>query len=140
MGRTYEWRIFAFVGLVLTAQSFIDIVPAGPWDSRSFSRGIVGLIGLSCLYLAWFRLTFDSKGVAPVIERWKKPEETWINVVLVGLALLLSIKILVWQELDTFMPEPAGMILGVIGLLIVLNGAYVGLITVGVLSPSPEEE
>lgn len=128
------------MGVVLTALSFIDIVPAGPWDSRSFSRGIVGLIGLSCIYLAWFRLVFDSKGVAPIIERWKKPEDTWINVVLFGLALLLSIKILVWQNWDAFLPEPAGMILGVIGLLIVLNGAYVGMITVGVLSPSSEEE
>ncbi|MBT61044.1 MAG: hypothetical protein CMA63_05785 [Euryarchaeota archaeon] len=140
MGRIHEWRGFAFIGVVLVAQAFVDFAPAGPWDSRSFSRGMIGLVGLACLYLAWFRFTFDQKGVAPTINLWSNPKETWLNVVLVGLGLLMAIKIAVWQQWSDVLPEPATMILAVIGLLIVLNGLYVGIITVGVLAPSSEEE
>ena len=140
MGRTLEWRWFAIVGVFFVAQSFIDITPEGPLDSRSFSRGMLGLVGLTLLYLAWFRWAFDRKGVAPTINLWASPEETWRNVLLFGLGCLLFVKVMSWADLKDWVPEPTGMLLTLIGSLVILNALYVGLITVGPLAPSSEEE
>jgi len=140
MGRTHEWRWFAVVGVVFVAQSFVDLTPEGPWDSRSFSRGMLGLVGLTLLYLAWFRWAFDRKGVAPTINLWVAPEDTWRNVLLFGLGCLLCVKVLVWADVKELVPEPTGMILTLIGSLVVLNAIYVGLVTVGPLASSSEEE
>ena len=76
-----EAKIFGIVGLLLVAQTFLDLAPAGPWDSRSFSRGAIGLVGLVLLYISWFRFTFDRKGIAPVVTLWKSPKSTSINVI-----------------------------------------------------------
>ena len=140
MGRTLEWRWFALAGVILVAQSFVDITPGGPWNSRSFSRGLVGLVGLMCIYIAWFRWAFDRKGVAPTTNLWKTPEETWRNVLLFGLSCLLIVKITVWLEYSEWFPEPTGMILTLIGCLVILNALYVGLVTVGQLAASSEVE
>tara|TARA_B100000767_G_C19764197_1_gene536651 strand:+ start:2521 stop:2997 length:477 start_codon:yes stop_codon:yes gene_type:complete len=140
MGRTLEWRWFAVAGVILVAQSFIDITPEGPWNSRSFSRGMVGLTGLICIYIGWFRWAFDRKGVAPTTNLWKNPEETWRNVLLFGLGCLLLVKAMVWLDFSEWFPEPTGMILTLIGSLVILNAVYVGLITVGPLASSSEEE
>ena len=51
-------------GVLLLAQSFVDLVPEGPWGSASFTRGVLGLAGMVLLYLAWFRSTFGFYGVA----------------------------------------------------------------------------
>ncbi len=140
MGRTLEWRGFAIFGVLLVGQSFVDFTPEGPWDSRSFSRGMLGLVGLLCLYLAWFRWAFDRKGLAPTIDLWTTPEETWRDVLVFGLGCLLFVKVTTWFELTGWMPEPSGMILTLIGCLIVLNALYVGLVTIGPLVPLTEEE
>ena len=140
MGGTVEWRWFAVSGLLLVAQSFVDITPEGPWDSRSFSRGLVGLAGLTCMYLGWFRWAFNRKGVAPTIDLWSAPEKTWKTVVAVGFGFLLAVQLLVWFELNGLVPEPTAMILTLLGLMTVLNGVYVGLLTVGPLAQSSEEE
>ena len=140
MGRTLEWRWFATIGVFFVAQSFIDITPEGPWESRSFSRGILGLVGLTLLYVAWFRWAFDRKGVAPTINLWASPEETWRNVLLFGLGCLLFVKGMTWAGVKDFTPEPTGMLLTLIGSLAILNALYVGLVTVGPLASSSEEE
>ena len=140
MGRTLEWRWLAVAGVVLIAQTFVDFTPEGPWNSRSFSRGLVGLTGLICLYVAWFRWAFDRKGVAPTTNLWKTPEDTWMNVLLFGLSCLLAVKVMVWLDYTESFPEPTGMILTLIGSLVILNALYVGLITVGPLASSSEEE
>ena len=140
MGRTVEWRWFAASGVVLVAQAFVDFTPEGPWNSRSFSRGIVGLVGLSLLYLSWFRWAFDRKGVAPTINLWKTPQDTWQNVLIAGLSMLVAVKFLVWTGMDAHAPEPTGMILTLVGSMVVLNAVYVGLLTVGPLAKPDEEE
>ena len=140
MGRTPEWRWFAIVGVFFVAQAFIDITPEGPWDSRSFSRGVLGLVGLTLLYLAWFRWAFDRKGIAPTVNLWASPEETWRNVLLFGLGCLFFVKVVTWTNRNEWMPEPTGMLLTLIGSLVILNALYVGLITVGPLASSSEEE
>lgn len=78
--------------------------------------------------------------MAPTTNLWKTPEETWRNVLLFGLSCLLIVKIIVWLEYSEWFPEPTGMILMLIGCLVILNALYVGLVTVGPLAASSEEE
>lgn len=139
MERTHDWRWLAVLGLLGVVQGFFDFAPAGPWDSASFSRGVVGLGGLACLYLAWFRYTFDINGVAPTMDRWKNPEQSWLNVVLFGLLSLAAVKLSTWSGVDENLPEPTGMLVTLIGCLAILNGLYVGLVVQGPFKIREEE-
>ena len=60
-------------GVVLIGQTFTDLAPEGPWDSASFTRGVLGLLGMLMVYMAWFKQTFGVYGVAPTVDRWKHP-------------------------------------------------------------------
>ena len=139
MERTHTWRWLAVLGVLGVAQGFIDLAPAGPWDSASFSRGVIGLGGLVCLYLAWFRYTFDINGVAPTLDRWENPEESWLNVVLFGLLSIAAVKLSIWSGIDEHLPAPTGMLATLIGCLALLNGLYVGLVVQGPFKIREEE-
>ena len=135
MGAKAEWRVFAAIGTILVAITFTDLSPEGPWDDSTFTSGSLGLIGLILLYLAWFRLTFETKGVVPTMDLWKDPEGTSPSVIGVGL-VVLGIAYAVGR-ID-FFPEPAGLILSLIGLLVTTNGVYVWMSTAGPLSSEEE--
>ena len=125
------------VGIVLVLQTFTDMAPAGPWDSSSFTRGVLGLLGMSLVYLAWFKRTFGVYGVAPTVNRWAQPSSSWLRAVVFGLASLVTGRILGLGWFEGFVPEPAGLLMTLIGMLAVMNGAYVWLVTSG---PLLEEE
>ena len=129
----------AAAGTVLVVQTFLNIAPSGPWDSASFSRGVLGLAGLCFLYLAWYERTFGSFGIAPTVDRWENPEDTWLSVVVFGLVCLVLTRLLSLFDAGDFAPEPAGLILALIGLLTITNGAYVWLSTAGILTDIEEE-
>ena len=135
MGAKAEWRVFAAIGTILVAITFTDLSPEGPWNDSTFTSGSLGLIGLMLLYLAWFRLTFETKGVVPTMDLWKDPEGTSSTVIGVGL-VILGIAYAVGR-ID-FFPEPAGLILSLIGLLVTTNGIYVWMSTAGPLSSEEE--
>ena len=135
MGAKVEWRVFAAIGTILVAITFTDLSPEGPWNESTFTSGSLGLIGLMLLYLAWFRLTFETKGVVPTMDLWKDPEGTSSTVIGVGL-VILGIAYAVGR-ID-FFPEPAGLILSLIGLLVTTNGIYVWMSTAGPLSSEEE--
>ena len=135
MGAKAEWRVFAAIGTILVAITFTDLSPEGPWNDSTFTSGSLGLIGLMLLYLAWFRLTFETKGVVPTMNLWKDPEGTSPSVIGVGL-VILGIAYAVGR-ID-FFPEPAGLILSLIGLLVTTNGIYVWMSTAGPLSSEEE--
>ena len=135
MGAKAEWRVFAAIGTILVAITFTDLSPQGPWNDSTFTSGSLGLIGLMLLYLAWFRLTFEAKGVVPTMDLWKDPEGTSPSVIGVGL-VILGIAYAVGR-ID-FFPEPAGLILSLIGLLVTTNGIYVWMSTAGPLSSEEE--
>ena len=124
-------------GLVFLSFSLFEFLPAGPWLDASFSRGISGLIGLSLIYLSWFEHVFNKFGVIPSIELWEHPEATWKKVVGIGFVILG----LAWASGNTSLgealPEPAAMLLMLIGLLIAYTGFYAFLVTDG---PLKEEE
>ncbi|HIL49521.1 MAG TPA: hypothetical protein EYG23_00515, partial [Candidatus Poseidoniales archaeon] len=55
-----EWRIHAVAGsLLLLDVLTIGLAPAGPWDSKSFTLGVMGMTGLCLCYVAWYRVTFS---------------------------------------------------------------------------------
>ena len=135
MGAKAEWRVFAAIGTILVAVTFTDLSPEGPWNDSTFTSGSLGLTGLMLLYLAWFRLTFETKGVVPTMDLWKDPEGTSPSVIGVGL-VILGIAYAVGR-ID-FFPEPAGLILSLIGLLVTTNGIYVWMSTAGPLSSEEE--
>ncbi len=135
MGEKPEWRGFAVIGVILVAITFTDLSPKGPWDDATFTSGSFGLIGLSFLYLAWFRLTFEKKGVVPTLDIWSDPEGSSPTVIGTGL-VILGIAYAVGR-ID-FFPEPAGLILSLIGLLVTTNGFYVWMSTAGPLSSEEE--
>ena len=124
-------------GLIFVSFAFVDFLPAGPWLDASFSRGMSGLLGLSFIYLSWFEYIFDGFGVVPSINRWKQPESTWKTVTLSRIGILA----LSWISGNTMfgdaLPEPSGMILMLIGLLVTYSGLYAYLVTTG---PLREEE
>ena len=135
MGEKPEWRGFAAIGTVLVAITFTDLSPKGPWNDATFTSGSIGLIGLSFIYLAWFRLTFEKKGVVPTLDLWRDPGQTSLTVMGVGI-VTLGIAYAVGRI--EFFPEPAGLILSLIGLLVTTNGFYVWMSTEGPLSSEEE--
>ena len=128
-----EWRAHPGIGIILLLATLIlKLAPTGPWDSESFSLGVIGLTGLTLLYVAWYRLTFQRKGLVPWMDLWKDPERSSRSVIAVGMAIIAA----AWRAgnvVEETVPKPAGLILTLVGLLVLLNGIYVYL-SVGPLS------
>lgn len=125
-------------GVLLVGQTFTDLAPDGPWSSASFTRGVLGLAGLLALYLVWFKQTFGVYGIAPTVDRWASPSTSWLNVVLFGLGCLVATRLIrLFDDGDVF-PEPAGLLLALMGCMAVMNGGYVWLITNGPLNDEEE--
>ena len=128
-----EWRAHAGIGIILLLDTLIlKLAPTGPWDSESFSLGVIGLTGLTLLYVAWYRLTFQRKGLVPWMDLWKDPERSSRSVIAAGMAII-AVAWLAGNVVEWMVPKPAGLILTLVGLLVLLNGIYVYL-SVGALS------
>lgn len=127
-----EWKALLGIGMLFVFQTWFDITPEGPWGSARFTNGVIGLTGLGLIYLAWFRYTFNIKGILPTIDRWKNPTESLPKVALTAV-LTCVLAWLAGGPLNAHFPEPAGMILGLIGSLILLQSIYVWL-TLGPLA------
>ena len=134
MGDEPEWRWLTLAGIICVAQSFVDLDIPGPWDSSSFSQGSIALLGLVLLYMSWFRWTFKVKGVAPVIGRWKDPVNSSKKVT--GVGVVLVILSYVTGRIEIF-PDPTGLLLLLVGMLVLLCGIYVWAVVDG---PLNEEE
>ena len=134
MGDEPEWRWLTLAGITCVAQSFVDLDISGPWDSSSFSQGSIALLGLVLLYMSWFRWTFKVKGVAPVISRWKDPVNSSKKVTAVGIVLVILAY--VTGRIEVF-PDPTGLLLLLVGMLVLLCGIYVWSVVDG---PLHEEE
>ena len=134
MGEVPEWRLLSVFGIFCLIQTFMDFAPAGPWDSRSFTRGVIGLIGLVSLYVAWFRFTFQKKGLIPTIELLKNPEKSWIYAIIFGIGCYLFVIMINRMNVAEYFPETTGMIILLIGSLSILNSIYVWMVISGPLS------
>ena len=124
-------------GCLFLSLSFLDFLPAGPWLDASFSRGVSGLSGLILIYLYWYEQTFGESGVLPAIAKWKRPETSWKQVLLIGICFLFSSWLFGNTSAGDSLPVPAPLILALIGLLTCFTGMYAYLVTQG---PLKEEE
>ena len=71
----------------------------------------------------------------PTMDMWQNPAESSKTVMTVGVVILgISYAI---GRID-FFPEPAGLVLSLVGLLVTTNGIYVWLSSSGPLSPEKE--
>ena len=130
-----EWRPHAAVGAILLLDTLtLGYAPSGPWDSESFSLGVIGLIGIVLLYVAWYRLTFKRRGLVPWLDLWQDPAGSSTKVLIAGVATITLAWVL-GNPLQEQMPDPSGLILTLIGLLMLLNGIYVKL-SIGPLADS----
>ena len=135
MGTKPEWRLYAVIGAILVAVTFTDWSPEGPWDDATFTSGSLGLLGLGLIYIAWFRLTFQRSGIIPTMDLWRDPQTTSKTVFSVGI-VTLAVAYAIGRI--SYFPEPAGLVLSLVGLLITTNGLYVWLSTAGPLSSEEE--
>ena len=124
-------------GLVFLSLSFFEFLPAGPWLDASFSRGMSGLLGLSFLYLSWFEFVFKESGVVPTIEKWN------VRIFMEDRCCYwVCHTCLSWVSGNTgfgnFLPEPAPMLLMLIGLLVTYTGFYAYLVARGPLKNEEE--
>ena len=110
----------------------IGFAPAGPWDSESFTLGVIGLTGVVLLYVAWYRMTFKRKGLVPGLDVWEDPPGSSRKILVVGVATIA----LAWvagNPMQEHMPDPAGLILMLLGLLMILQAVYV-MLSIGPLA------
>ncbi len=140
MGEEPEWRLLGSFGIICLIQTFLDFTPAGPWDSRSFSRGVIGLVGLVSIYIAWFRFTFQQKGIIPTIGILKNPEKSFIYVGIFGIICYLFVILTGKMNFDKYFPETTGMIVLLIGSLAILNSIYVWMVISGPLKENLDKE
>jgi hypothetical protein len=76
-----KWRNYFFLGLVLLVNTiFIKISFSWPWDSESFTLGVMGLIGLTMLYISWYRFTFKRRGLVPWMDLWSHLVKYFLKV------------------------------------------------------------
>ena len=65
----------AIIGSILLLNTMIlGFSFPGPWDSESFTLGIIGMTGLGFWYVSWYRFTFNRKGLIPWLDNWKNPK------------------------------------------------------------------
>ena len=120
--------------LLLLDTLTLGYAPAGPWDTPSFSLGVIGLTGIVLLYVAWYRFTFKRRGLIPWLDLWQDPAGSSQKAIIAGVATIALAWVL-GNPLQEQMPDPSGLILTLIGLLMLLNGIYVKL-SIGPLADS----
>ena len=119
-----EWRNYFFLGLILLVNTiFIKISFSWPWDSESFTLGVMGLIGLTMLYISWYRFTFKRRGLVPWMDLWKNPETSSKKLLLFSFFILILSYVLGKNQL--FFPDPTSLIFSLIALLTLIQATYV---------------
>tara|TARA_X000000368_G_scaffold251995_1_gene199106 strand:+ start:393 stop:833 length:441 start_codon:yes stop_codon:yes gene_type:complete len=128
----------AIVGSLLILNTMIlGFSFPGPWDSESFTLGIIGMTGLGFWYVAWYRFTFKRKGLIPWLDNWNNPEQSSKKVLVVGL-FTIALSWAAGNPLQEYIPAPTGLVLLLIGLLISLSGIY-SILALGPLADSISE-
>jgi len=127
-----DWRIYFFLGSILLINTiFIKISFSWPWDSESFTLGVMGLIGLTMWYISWYRFTFKRRGLVPWLDLWQNPESSAKRLFLFSFTILMISYLLGRDQL--FFPAPTSLIFSLIALLTFIQATYV-LLSVTILS------
>jgi hypothetical protein len=85
------------------------------------------MAGLSMGYVAWYRYTFRRKGLIPWIDLWESPDES-VRLVFAASVATLTLAWVSGNQLQPYLPEPTGLVLILVGLLLALQSIYVFLI------------
>jgi hypothetical protein len=129
---TPSWKNFAVIGSILIINTiYPQISFSGPWDSESFTVGVFGLLGLSLIYISWYRFTFGRKGLIPWMDNLANPSESSKIELLIGFIFVFGAWFTGNIVQDNF-PAPTGLILALIGALLILHSVYV-LLSIGPL-------
>ncbi len=127
-----DWRTYFFLGFTLLINTiFIKISFSWPWDSESFTLGVMGLIGLTMWYISWYRFTFKRRGLVPWLDLWQHPEGSAKKLFLFSFTILMISYLLGRDQL--FFPDPTSLIFSLIALLTFIQATYV-LLSVTILS------
>ena len=120
-----DWRAPAIAGLLLLSNTILfKISFGGPWDSPSFTLGVVGRFGISLLYISWFRLTFRRRGLVPWTDMWADPPGSARKELLAGIAVM-GFAWFSGNHLQDYLPRPTGLVLSLIGMLMMVQAIYV---------------
>jgi len=119
-----DWRIYFFLGSMLLINTiFIKISFSWPWDSESFTLGVMGLIGLTMWYVSWYRFTFKRSGLVPWLDLWINPESSSKKLFLFSFTILILSYLLGQDQL--FFPDPTSLIFSLVALLTFIQATYV---------------
>ena len=123
-----EWLPLAIASVLLILDSLVfGVAPSGPWDDSGFTTGVIWMTGISMGYVAWYRYTFKRKGLVPWIDQWEKPEES-VRLVFAAAVSTLALAWASGNPLQPYLPEPTGLVLTLVGLLLALQSIYVYLV------------
>ena len=124
-GSPPEWRTPGLIGLLLLSNTVLfKFSIGGPWDSPSFTLGVVGIIGIALLYVSWYRLTFQRKGLVPWTDMWEDPQRSARRELLAG-TLVMAFAWLSGNHLHDYLPRPSGLVLSLVGMLMIVQAVYV---------------
>lgn len=128
-----EWRAQAIAGAaILLNVLLLKISIPGPWESESFTLGLMGSVAMVLLYIAWYRFTFKRKGLIPWIDLWDEPKK-YANLVFLSSLVVLSLAWFTGNHMQETLPRPTGLVLSLIGFLMFTQSVYV-LLSVGPLA------
>ena len=119
-----DWRIYFFLSSILLINTiFIKFSFSWPWDSESFTLGVMGLTGLIMLYISWYRFTFKRRGLVPWLDLWENPQSSSKKLFLFSLIILIFSDLLGRDQL--IFPDPTSLIFSLIALLTFIQATYV---------------
>tara|TARA_B100001094_G_scaffold115808_1_gene111711 strand:+ start:3289 stop:3756 length:468 start_codon:yes stop_codon:yes gene_type:complete len=128
-----DWRPQAIVGMVIMLNVVsLKVSTPGPWDSESFTLGLMGSVSMVLLYISWYRITFKRRGLIPWVDLWAEPKKS-ANLVLLSSVVILSIAWFTGNNMQDILPRPTGLVLSLVGFLMLAQSLYV-LLSVGPLS------
>ena len=127
-----EWRFHAVLGFVLLLNTLITKISfSQPWGSETFTLGVLGMAGLFLLYVAWYRFTFDRKGLVPWLDQWDNPAKSSKKEFTVSLFVIIMAYFI--GQYNFPLPNPTALILLLIGLLMLIHSIYV-ILSIGILA------
>ena len=128
-----NWKTHAIVGSVIMLNVItLKLSTPGPWESESFTLGLLGSVSLVFLYVAWYRVTFKRRGLIPWVDLWVEPRKS-AYIVLASSIGVLSMAWYTGNHMQGILPTPTGLVLSLIGFLMLAQSVYV-LLSVGPLA------
>tara|TARA_B100000886_G_scaffold67147_1_gene42206 strand:- start:108 stop:521 length:414 start_codon:yes stop_codon:yes gene_type:complete len=120
-----NWKTHAIVGsIVLLNVITLKLSTPGPWNSESFTLGLMGSVSLVFLYVAWYRITFKRRGLIPWVDLWVEPRKS-AYIVLASSIGVLSLAWYAGNHMQGTLPTPTGLVMSLIGFLMLTQSVYV---------------